>query len=84
VPQVTQRFLAARRAAGYSAYLSPKAVVPLLGYLRGLGVAPLLACWQHCLVTERGLGAATARDYSSRCGRLWPGGRRQAALTWPT
>ena len=33
-------YLAARRAAGYRAYLTPKALAPLLGYLRGLGVAP--------------------------------------------
>jgi integrase/recombinase XerD len=32
-------FMAARRAAGYTAYLTPKALAPLLGYLRGLGVA---------------------------------------------
>src|SRR5437879_2208218 len=35
-PQVAERFLAARRAAGYTLYLSVKALVPLLGYLRRL------------------------------------------------
>src|SRR5437870_1753859 len=39
-PQVVQRFLAARRAAGYKLSRSPKALVPLLGYLRELGVTP--------------------------------------------
>ena len=34
---VVEAYLAARRAAGYSAYLTPKALAPLLGYLRGLG-----------------------------------------------
>jgi len=38
-PQVAKRFLAARRAVGYALYLSP-ALVPLLRYPRGLGVAP--------------------------------------------
>ena len=37
---VVEAYLAARRAAGYRAYLTPKALAPLLGYLRGLGVAP--------------------------------------------
>src|SRR4051812_39604344 len=37
---VVAEFVAARRAAGYTAYRSPKALTPLLGYLRGLGVTP--------------------------------------------
>jgi integrase/recombinase XerD len=88
-PQVAGRFLAARRAAGYVMYLSPKALAPLLGYLRGLGVAPpappvpaspaglLLARYQRYLVTERGLGAATARDYASKV-RPFVAGREKA------
>src|SRR5215469_1419461 len=39
-PEAAGRFLAARRAAGYVLYLSPKALVPLLGFLRRIGVAP--------------------------------------------
>src|SRR5919201_4593093 len=35
-----ERFLAAPRAAGYRAHCSPKALEPLLGYLRGLGIVP--------------------------------------------
>jgi integrase/recombinase XerD len=62
-----ERFLAARRAAGYVLYLSPKALVPLLAYLRGTGAAPppapaavtavqaLLDRYQRYLVSERGL-----------------------------
>ena len=42
-PAVVEGLLAARRAAGYTSRLSPKAVAPLLVYLRGLGVAPLVA-----------------------------------------
>jgi hypothetical protein len=33
-------FLVARRAGGYTAYLTPKALGPLLAYLRRLGAAP--------------------------------------------
>jgi site-specific recombinase XerD len=73
------RFLAARRAAGYVLYLSPKALVPLLGYLRRLGAVPeapapvpagpveeLLDGYRRYLVTERGVGAATAADYAAK------------------
>ena len=38
---VVAEYLVARRAAGYTAYRTPKALAPLLAYLRGLGVAPL-------------------------------------------
>ena len=41
-PAVLERFLAARRAAGYANHRTPKAVAPLLAYLRGLGAAPPL------------------------------------------
>ncbi len=75
-PQVAERFLAARRAAGYTLYLSPKALVPLLGYLRRLGAVPepapvpatpveaLLGRYRRYLVTERGLARETARGYA--------------------
>lgn len=76
-PQVAQRFLAARRAAGYTLYLSPKALTPMLGYLRSAGVVPspprpapatageaLLHSYQHYLTTERGLATTTARGYA--------------------
>ena len=74
-PETTSAFLAARRAAGYTNHVSPKALVPLLGYLRGRGVAPaapepvltvveaLLERYRAYLRVERGLTAATARGY---------------------
>jgi hypothetical protein len=70
-------FLAARRAAGYRLWLSPKALSPLVTYLRGLGVAPaepepepggavetLFARYRGYLVRERGLSASTAGLYA--------------------
>jgi site-specific recombinase XerD len=78
-PEAAERFLAARRSAGYVLYLSSKALVPLLGYLRRAGAVPeapppapagpvdaLLDRYQRYLVTERGLGAATAADYAAK------------------
>src|SRR5687767_11832535 len=38
--ELVERFLAERRAAGYTNYVTARAMAPLLGYLRGLGVAP--------------------------------------------
>jgi integrase/recombinase XerD len=37
---VVERFLAARRAAGYTNYVTAGAMAPLLDYLRAIGVAP--------------------------------------------
>ncbi|MGH3305034.1 MAG: hypothetical protein ACRDOK_25875, partial [Streptosporangiaceae bacterium] len=37
---MAEAYLSARRAAGYTAYRTAKALSPLLGYLRRLGVAP--------------------------------------------
>jgi len=71
-----ERFLAVRRAAGYTNYLSPKALAPLVRYLRGLGVVPvaepralsavdaLLERYRSYLITERGLAAVTAVVYA--------------------
>ena len=69
-------FLAARRAAGHGEFITPKALAPLLGYLRGLGVAPqpeppapqtwaeqLLADYRSWLLAERGLRVKVARGY---------------------
>lgn len=68
-------FLVARRAV-YRDLLTVKALVPLLGYLRGLGVAPqsesrapqtvaavLLEGYRGWLLTERGLGVKVACGY---------------------
>lgn len=65
---VVERFCAARRASGYTAFLTPRALTHLLAYLRGLGViAPvvagvadgpverLLERWARYLAVERGL-----------------------------
>ena len=42
-PVVVERFLAARRVAGYSNHRTAKGLVPLLGYLRAAGAVPPLA-----------------------------------------
>jgi integrase/recombinase XerD len=78
-PEAAGRFLAVRRAAGCVLYLSPKALEPLLGFLRRVGAAPevpspipagpadaLLGRYQRYLVTERGLAAETASDYAAK------------------
>jgi integrase/recombinase XerD len=70
-------FLAARRDAGHGEFITPKALGPLLGYLRGLGAAPqpafpvpqtraerLLADYRSWLLTERGLRVKVARGYA--------------------
>jgi integrase/recombinase XerD len=75
-PAVVSEFVVARRAGGYTAFRSPRALAPLLGYLRGRGVTPvpvpvvpegpvevLLERYRRYLVGERGLGAPTARGY---------------------
>lgn len=74
-----QAFLAARSAQGYTCWLSPRGLAPLLGYLRGLGVAPepapqtrlgpveeLLTEYRAYLVRERGLVASTVLGYEAQ------------------
>src|SRR3954471_10613005 len=74
--EVVERFLAERRAAGYTNYVTVRAMAPLLAYLRGLGVAPpasprvavgavdvLLAGYRDYLAVERGLTADTIEGY---------------------
>jgi integrase/recombinase XerD len=71
-----ERFVDARRAAGYTRLVSIKALQPVLGYLRGLAVAPIpppappsgpvemaLERYRGYLTVERGLGTKTARGY---------------------
>lgn len=65
-----------RRAAGYVNYLTPRALVALLEYLRDVGVVPpagdpvlseveqLLGRYHAWLRSERGLAAVTARNYA--------------------
>jgi site-specific recombinase XerD len=72
-----ERFLRARRAAGYTRLLSIKAMRPTLAYLRGLGAAPppsavvisgpvevVLERYRNYLTVERGLANATTRGYA--------------------
>jgi site-specific recombinase XerD len=76
-PARIEEFLEARRAEGYTLWLSTKAVAPLLGYLRALGVAQtpspidpatpaghLLERYRCYLIQERGLAASTVAAYS--------------------
>jgi integrase/recombinase XerD len=95
-PQVADRFLPARRAAGYTLYLSPKALAPLLGYLRQLGVVPipvpapatpagaLLERYRRYLVTERGLVVTTARGYADMVRPFLAGRERAGGLGMET
>lgn len=74
-PKVNTEFLAARRAHGYTQWLSPKALAPLIAYLRGLSVVPLapvavesaadalLARYRDHMVFERAVCRATAHTY---------------------
>lgn len=75
-PDVAEAFLAARRAAGYRAFRTLKALAPLLGYLRGLGLLPpvpavgpltaaegLLDRFGGYLLVERGLRVEVVRGY---------------------
>jgi integrase/recombinase XerD len=91
-PEAAERFLAVRQAAGYAQLLSLKALEPLLGYLRRLGAAPeapapvpagpvgeLLDRYRRYLVTERGIGAATAADYAAKT-RSFLSARQEAGV----
>jgi site-specific recombinase XerD len=71
-----EAFLVARRAAGYTRFVTDRAMAPMLGYLRAVGAAPaavasapgtpvelLLERYRRYLLVERGLAARTARGY---------------------
>jgi integrase/recombinase XerD len=73
---VAERFSAERRAAGRRRLVSPRALCPLLDYLRGLGVAPpavaaapstpaevLVERYSVYLLERRGLAASSVRNY---------------------
>jgi len=73
---VAERFMVARRDAGCVRHVSTKSLVPLLGYLRGLGVTPppspavptdvveeVLDRFGSYLKAERGLAAGTICGY---------------------
>ena len=89
--QVAERYASARRAAGYSSYRSVHALEPLVGYLRGLGVAPAVwpgsglrrrSCWSASSATWC-LSGASARQppRATRASRQATGSRR-AGLGW--
>jgi site-specific recombinase XerD len=75
-------FAAARRAAGRSKVPGPRAMMPLLSYLREAGVTPaakppartalggLLGEYRTWLVRDRGLAAATVRRYENTACRF--------------
>jgi site-specific recombinase XerD len=71
-----EEFIAARRAAGYANYVTPRALAAMLMHLRDLGVVPpageparseaeeLLGGYRAWLCSERGLAAITAGNYA--------------------
>jgi site-specific recombinase XerD len=76
-PATAERFLGARRAAGYTGHLTGRALAPLLAHLRELGAAPsasplpvtgpvedLLRHYRGYLTSERGLRERTADNYT--------------------
>jgi len=80
-----ERFVQERRATGRVQLASTRALVALLGYLRGLGVVPpagsreaptpagaLLDDYAEYLRVGRGLAAETVRCYRTRLARSWP------------
>ena len=80
-PARIEEFLIHRRARGQVRWTTPRALVPLLGYLRGLGIVPapaapapgspaevLLAEFAGYLAAERGLGSATIASYRHLAG----------------
>lgn len=77
-PEVVEEYLSARRAAGYTCWLSSRGLAPLLSHLRLLGAAPLpviapptgvlaelIGRYRVYLVSERGLVVRTVRYYLS-------------------
>ena len=74
-------FIAARRAAGYRRVPGPRAMAPLLRYLRESGIAAeappsvtpvgvLLAQYRTWLVSERGLASSTVLRYENTAHRF--------------
>jgi integrase/recombinase XerD len=89
-PATVDAYFAERRAAGYAGHVTGRALQPLAGYLRRLGVVPpavpvtvtspgerLLARYRDYLVVERGLSGTTA-DLNVRMVRPFLAGRAEA------
>ena len=87
-----ERFLADRRASGQVGRLSPRGLIPLLNYLRGLDIAPeprppvastpverLLEEFTGFLLDQRGLTPGTVTNYQ-RMARAFLSVRGQQAL----
>ena len=86
-PAVVDAYFAERRAAGYAGHVTGRALRPLAGYLRRLGLIPpavpaaaaspaewLLARYREYLLVERGLAGTTA-DLNVRMMRPFLAGR---------
>src|SRR6266567_2542835 len=89
-PAVVDAYFAERRSAGYAGHVTGRALRPLLGYLRRLGVIPppapalaaspqdrLLGRYRDYLLVERGLTVTTA-DLNVRMVRPFLVGRAEA------
>ena len=70
--QRSLEFLAARRKAGYTLWLSEKGVAPLLAYLRQVGAAPILVPTAHRRLP---MPAGAVPHLPGR--RTWPGARNR-------
>jgi integrase/recombinase XerD len=90
-PAVIEAYFAERRAAGYAGHVTARALRPLAGYLRRLGVISppaaavaasaverLLARYREYLLVERGLAGTTA-ELNVRMVRRFLAGRVQEA-----
>jgi len=90
-PAVIEAYFAERRAAGYAGHVTARALRPLAGYLRRLGVISppaaavaasaverLLARYREYLLVERGLAGTTA-ELNVRMVRPFLAGRVQEA-----
>jgi site-specific recombinase XerD len=88
-PAAVEAYFAERRAAGYAGHVTGRALRPLAGYLRRLGVIPppasaaaaspeerLLARYREYLLVERGLAGTTA-ELNVRMVRPFLAGRAQ-------
>ncbi len=88
-------FMAHRRRQGYTQFLSPRALRPLLRYLRGIGIVPpssprvlatpidrLVEDYAQYLARERGLVASTIRGYSDFARRFLTERFVGARLSW--